>query len=122
LPLVDLLGDRDLLKRILEHYKYRLDNFVNDEEINSVISGPIRRYLTFGQLKPLVSEALNELTKDSSTPNVKLPRYSDLLRSATCQYINDIERVKERAKQQLSDIKLTELESDLEALNRYLRS
>ncbi|MFI5450017.1 MAG: hypothetical protein ACHQ03_09695 [Candidatus Bathyarchaeia archaeon] len=106
----------------MEHYKYRLDNFVNDEEINSVISGPIRRYLTFGQLKPLVSEALNELTKDSSTPNVKLPRYSDLLRSATCQYINDIERVKERAKQQLSDIKLTELESDLEALNRYLRS
>jgi|SRR5208282_2770194 len=117
----DLIRNTELLKRVLEHYKFRLDNFVNDEEIKSVVSGPIRGYLTFGQLKALVSQALNELTKNPSTANVKLPRYSDLLRSATSQYVNDLERVKERTNQQLSDIKLTELESDLEELNRYLR-
>ena len=117
----DLSRDTELLKRVLEHYKFRLDNFVNDEEIRSVVSGPIRRYLTFGQLKPLVSQALNELSKDSSTADAKLPRYTDLLMSATSQYVNDLERVKERANHQLPDIKLRELESDLEALNRYLR-
>jgi hypothetical protein len=117
----DFSRDTELLKRVLEHYKFRLDNFVNDEEIKSVVSGPIRRYLTFGQLKPLVSQALNELSKDPSTADAKLPSYSDLLMSATSQYVNDLERVKERANRQLPDIKLRELESDLQALNRYLR-
>jgi len=117
----DLSRDTELLKRVLEHYKFRLDNFVYDEEIKSVVSGPIRRYLTFGQLKPLVSQALNELSKDPSTANAKFSRYSDLLKSAATQYVNDLERVKERANHQLPDIKLRELESDLEALNRYFR-
>jgi len=117
----DLSRDTELLKRVLEHYKFRLDNFVNDEEIKSVVSGSIRRYLTFGQLKPLVSQALNELSKDPSTANAKFSRYSDLLKSAATQYVNDLERVKERANHQLPDIKLRELESDLEALNRYFR-
>jgi hypothetical protein len=117
----DLIEDTELLKRVLEHYKFRLDNFVNDEEIKTVVSGPVRRYLTFGQWKSLVSQALNELTKDPISTKTKLPKYSDLLRSATSQYVNDLERIKERANQRLQDIKLRELESDLETLNRYLR-
>ena len=67
------------------------------------------------------SQALNELSKDASSADVILRRYSDLLMSAASQYVNDLERVKERANHQLPDIKLRELESDLEALNRYLR-
>ena len=82
MPIEDLVGNTELLKRVLEHYKYRLDNFTNDEKVKPLISGPVRRYLTFGQLKSSISEAINELTKDRNTANLKLPLYSDLLSSA----------------------------------------
>jgi hypothetical protein len=95
----DLAGNTELLKRILEHYKYRLDNFTNDEEIKPLLSGPARRYLTFGELKSLISQALNELTKD--TANLKLPPYSDLLMSAARQYLKDLEKIREKANQEL---------------------
>lgn len=121
MPIADLVGNAELLKRVLEHYKYRLDNFTNDEEIKPLISGPVRRYLTFGQLKSVISEALNELTKDSDTVNLKLPLYSDLLRSAAHQYVKDLERIREKASQELSDTKLRELELDIEAVKGFLR-
>jgi hypothetical protein len=121
MPIEDLVVNTELLKRVLEHYKYRLDNFTNDEEIKPLISGPVRRYLTFGQLKALVSEALNELTKDRETANLKLPLYSDLLRSAARQYVKDLERIKEKASQELPETKLRELGLDIESVKGYLR-
>jgi hypothetical protein len=121
MPIENLVGNTELLKRVLEHYKYRLDNFTNDEEIKPLISGPVRRYLTFGQLKASISQAFNELTKDRNTANLKLPLYSDLLISAARQYVKDLERIKEKAIQELPDTKLTELELDIEALKVCLR-
>jgi hypothetical protein len=121
MPIEDLVGNTELLKRVLEHYKYRLDNFTNDEEIKPLLSGPVRRYLTFGQLKSLISQALNELTKDRDTANLKLPLYSDLLMSAARQYAKDLERIKEKASQELPDSKLAELELDIEAVKGCLR-
>jgi hypothetical protein len=120
MPIEDLVCNTELLKRVLEHYKYRLDNFTTDEEIKPLISGPIRRYLTFGQSKSSISEALNELTKDRNTVNLKLPLYSDLLRIAARQYVRDLERVREKASQELPDIKLNEVVLDIEAVKRYL--
>jgi len=121
MPIEDLVGNTELLKRVLEHYRYRLDNFTNDEEIKPLLSGPLRRYLTFGQLKSLISQALNELTKHRNTANLKLPLYSDLLMSAARQYLKDLERIKEKACQELPDTKLTELELDIEAVKECLR-
>jgi hypothetical protein len=121
MPIVDLVDNRELLKRVLEHYKYRLDNFTNDQEVKPLLSGPVRRYLTFGRLKSSISEAFNELTMDSNTANVKLPRYSDLVISAARQYLKDLEQIKEKATQDLPDTKLTELESDIEAIKACLR-
>ena len=121
MPIENLVGNTELLKRVLEHYKYRLDNFTNDEAIKPLLSGPVRRYLTFGQLKSLISEAMIELTKDRDTANLKLPLYSDLLMAAARQYLKDLERIKEKASQDLLDNKLTELESDIEALKECLR-
>lgn len=121
MPIEDLIGNTELLKRVLEHYKSRLDNFTSDEEIKPLMSGPVRRYLTFGQLKSQVSEALNELTKDWNTANLKLPFYSDLLRSAARQYAKDLERIREKASQELPDTKLRELELDMEAAKECLR-
>jgi hypothetical protein len=120
MPIEDLVGNAELLRRVLEHYKYRLDNFTNDEEIKPLISGPVRRHLTFGQLKSLISEAMNELTKERNIATLKLPLYSDLLRSAARQYVKDLERIKEKASQELSDTKLTELELDIEAVKARL--
>jgi hypothetical protein len=114
MPVEDLLGDTELLKRILEHYKYRLDNFTNVEEIKPLTSGPVRHYLTFGQLKSSISEALNELTKDGSAANLKL--HPEFLASAAYQYVKDLERIREKANQELPDIKLRELESEMEAV------
>ena len=119
MPIEDLAGNTELLKRVLEHYKYRLDNFTSDEEIKPLLSGPARRYLTFGDLKSLISQALNELTKD--TANLKVPLYSDLLMSAARQYLKDLERIKAKASQELPASKLAELELDIEAVKACLR-
>ena len=121
MPIDDLVGNAQLLKRVLEHYKYRLDNFTNDEEIRPLLSGSVRRYLTFGQLKSSISEAFKELTENRNTANPKLPLYLDLLMSAARQYVKDLERIKEKASQELVDAKLTELELDMEAVNGSLR-
>jgi hypothetical protein len=121
MPIENLVGNTELLKRVLEHYKYRLDNFTNDEEIKPLLSGPVRRYLTFGRLKSSISQAFSELTKDRDTAKLKLPLYSDLLMAAARQYVKDLERIKEKASQDLLDNKLTELESDIEALKECLR-
>jgi hypothetical protein len=121
MPIEDLVGNTELLKRVLEHYKYRLDSFTNDDEIKPLLSGPVRRYLTFGQLKSSISQALDELTKDRDTANLKLPLYRDLLMSAARQYSKDLERIKEKASQELPAPKLTELELDIEALKECLR-
>ena len=121
MPIEDIVGNAELLKRVLEHYRYRLDNFTSDEEIKPLISGPVRRYLTFGQLKSQVSEALIELTKDRNIANAKLPLYGDLLRSAARQYVKDLERIREKAGQELPDGKLREMELDIEAAKEYLR-
>jgi hypothetical protein len=103
-----------------EHYKYRLDNFSNDEEIKPLIRGPVKRYLTFGQLKSQVSEALNELTKARNTANLRLPLDSDLLRSVARQHRKDLERIREKASQELPDTKLIELELDIETAKESL--
>jgi hypothetical protein len=121
MPIEDLVGNAELLRRILEHYKYRVDNFTTDEEIKPLISGPVRRYLTFGQLKSLVSEALNELTKDKNIGNLKLPVYINLLRSAAHQYVKDLERIRGKDSQELPDTKLKELELDIEAVKGFFR-
>ena len=120
MPIEDLVGNAELLKRVLEHYKYRLDNFTTHEEIKPLLSSPLRRYLTFGQLKALISEALNELTKDANIASLKLPLYSDLLRSAARQYVKDLETIKEKASQELPETKLTELELDIETVKKHL--
>jgi hypothetical protein len=41
--------------------------------------------------------------------------------SAARQYLKDLERIKEKASQELPDTKLTELELDIEALKAGLR-
>jgi len=120
MPIEDLVRNAELLRRVLEHYRSRLDSFTSDEEIKPLISGPVRRYLTFGQSKSLVSEALNELTKDRNTANLK-PLYSDLLRSAARQYAKDLERIREKASKELPESKLDELESDIKAVKECLR-
>ena len=121
MPIDDLLGNTELLKRILEHYKYRLDNFPSDVEIKPLLSGPIRRHLTFGRLKSSISEALTELTKENNAAKLKSPTYSDLVISAARQYLKDLERIKEKTGQDLPDTKLKELESDIEATKACLR-
>jgi hypothetical protein len=121
MPIEDLISNTELLKRVLEHYKYRLDSFTNVEEIKPLISGPARRHITFGQLKSSISEALNELTKDRSTANLKLPLYIELLRSAAGQYMKDLERIRAQANQELPDTKLRELELEIEAVKQCLR-
>jgi hypothetical protein len=116
-----LVDNMELLKRILEHYRYRLDNFPNDVEIKPLLSGPVRRHLTFGRLKSSISEALTDLTKEGNAAKLKSPPYSDLVTSAARQYLKDLERIKKKIEQDLPDAKLKELELDIEAMKACLR-
>ena len=94
---------------------------MSHEEIKPLMSGQVRRYLTFGQVKSLISGALVELTKDRNTANAKLPLYADLLRSAARQYAKDLERIREKTGQELLDTKLKDLDTEIEAVKMYLR-
>jgi uncharacterized protein YjiS (DUF1127 family) len=51
---------------------------------------------------------------------VNLSKYEDLLRSAASQYVKDLEWIKRKCTQELSDIGLKELEAELEAVKQYL--
>ena len=121
MPIEDLLGNVELLKRILEHYRSRLDNFATEVDIKPLLSGPLKRHLTFGHLKSSVSEALNELTKEGEEARMKLPQYSDLLTAAARQYLKDLEQIRDKSQQDLPYVKLSELESDIEATKASLR-
>jgi len=115
MPIQDLAKNTELLNRVLTHYKHRLDNFTSNEEIKPLMSRPARQQLTFGELKASISDIMNELKK-GNTAEQNLSLYSDLLLSAARQYLKDLERIKEKTRQDLPDTKLTELELEIEAI------
>jgi len=57
--------DRELLKNILEHYKHRLDEFLQEENIRPVASGHFSKHID--DLKHRVDEALSALNSLNPT-------------------------------------------------------
>jgi hypothetical protein len=121
MPIEELVGNTELLKRVLEHYRSRLENFTNDAEIKPLLSEPVRQHLTFGHLKSSIIYALDELAKGADTTKLKSPPYSDLVISAARQYLKDLEQIKEKTGRDLPDVKLEELESDIEITKACLK-
>jgi hypothetical protein len=107
--------DRELLKRILEHYKHRLDEFLQDEKIKPLASGHLARHIA--DLKREVDTSLAALTSletdlDSETRNW-IHGHTKILKPAVTQYEKDAKQLLEEARDKLSGPNLHELEIEL---------
>jgi hypothetical protein len=107
--------DRGLLKRILEHYKHRLDEFLQDEKIKPLASGHLARHIA--ELKREVDTSLAALTSlesdlDTETKNW-IHVHKGILRPAVAQYEKDAKQLLDEAHEKLSGPNLRELEIEL---------
>lgn len=107
--------DRGLLKRILEHYKHRLDEFLQDEKIKPLASGHLARHVA--NLKREVDTSLAALTSletdlDTDTKNW-ISVHRKILKPAVTQYEKDAKQLLEEARDKLSRPNLHELEIEL---------
>jgi hypothetical protein len=107
--------DRQLLKRILEHYKHRLDVFLQDEKIKPLASGHLARHIA--DLKREVDTSLAALTSlgtDLDTETKKwIHEHGKILKPAVTQYEKDAKQLLEEARYKLSGPNLHELEIEL---------
>jgi hypothetical protein len=107
--------DRELLKRILEHYKHRLDEFLQDEKIKPLASGHLARHIT--DLKREVETSIATLTSletdlDTETKNW-IHGHARILGPAVTQYEKDAKQLLHEAHEKLSGPNLRELEIEL---------
>jgi hypothetical protein len=107
--------DRQILKRILEHYKHRLDEFLQDEKIKPLASGPLATHIA--DLKREVDTSLAALTSlktdlDTETKNW-IHGHTEILKPAVTQYEKDAKQLLEEARDKLSEPNLHELEIEL---------
>jgi len=107
--------DRELLKHILEHYKHRLDEFLQEENIKPVASEHFSNHIN--DLKRRVDEALVSLESlksdiDAET-NSWIRNYSDILKPAVSQYEKDAKQFLAEADAKLSKPNLRLLEIEL---------
>jgi hypothetical protein len=107
--------DRSLLKRILEHYKGRLDLFLQDEKIRPLATEQLTWHTN--NLKKDVDTALAALAAlksdlDSETKNW-IQAHASILRPAVSQYDKDAKLFVEEARTRLSYPDLRQLEVEL---------
>jgi hypothetical protein len=107
--------DRELLKNILEHYRHRLDEFLQEENIRPVASGHFSKHID--DLKHRVDEALSALDSlkadmDAETKSW-VTSYSDILKPAVSQYEKDAKQFLTDADAKLSKPDLRHLEIEL---------
>jgi len=105
--------DTDLLKRILEHYKHRLDGFLQDENIKPVASVHFTKHIV--DLKAKVDDALGELGSLKSETEIRAwaKRRRDILKPAVSQYETDAKQFRDAAHSKLSRPDLRQLEIEL---------
>jgi hypothetical protein len=107
--------DRQLLKRILEHYKHRLGEFLQDEKIKPIASGHLAKHIT--DLAQEVDTALAALTSLKTDLDVEtrnwIQGHANVLRPALAQYEKDAKQFLDEAHQKLSGPSLRELEIEL---------
>jgi hypothetical protein len=107
--------DRQLLKRVLEHYRHSIDGFLQDKNIKPLASGHLAKHIT--DLKQNVDTALASLTSledDTDTATRNWVRdHVDVLKPAVTQYQKDAKQFLDEAHQKLSGPSLRELEIEL---------
>ena len=110
-----MVVDRELFKRILEHYKHRLDEFLQDEKIKPLASGHLARHIA--DLKREVDTSLAALTSlqtdlDTETKNW-IHVHTKILKPAVTQYEKDAKQLLNEVHEKLSGPNLRELEVEL---------
>ena len=107
--------DRELLKHILEHYKHRLDEFLQEENIKPVASRHFSKHIN--DLKHRVDEALSALDSLKSDIDAEtkswVRSYRDILKPAVSQYDKDAKQFLTEANAKLGKPNLRQLEIEL---------
>ena len=105
--------DRQLLKRILEHYKHRIDEFLQDENVKPIASPHLTKHIA--GLRQEIDSAMGGLASlktDSETKNW-IRDHANVLKPAVAQYQKDAKQFLDEAEQKLSRPDLRELEIEL---------
>jgi hypothetical protein len=107
--------DRQLLKRILEHYKHRIDEFLQDEKVKPIASTHLTKHIA--ALRQEIDTAMSGLASlktdlDSETKNW-IRDHKNVLKPAVAQYQKDAKQFLDEAEQKLSRPNLRELEIEL---------
>ena len=107
--------DRQLLKRILEHYKHRIDEFLQDEKVKPIASTHLTKHIA--GLRQETDTAMGGLASlktdlDSETKNW-IRDHANVLKPAVAQYQKDAKQFLDEAEQKLSRPNLRELEIEL---------
>jgi hypothetical protein len=104
--------DRQLVKRVLEHYRHRLDGFLQDEKIKPLASEHLTKHIT--DLRKDVDATLASLETDleAGTRNW-MHSHANILKPAVTQYEKDAKQFLDEAHQRLSGPSLRELEIEL---------
>ena len=107
--------DRELLKRILEHYKHRVSEFLQDERIKPLASGHLAKpIIDIGKDADAALSTLASLPIEIDTETTNWIRnHASVLRPAVAQYEKDARLLLEEAREKLSGPNLRELEIDL---------
>ncbi|MGD0423164.1 MAG: hypothetical protein ABSA92_06860 [Candidatus Bathyarchaeia archaeon] len=99
----------------MEHYKHRLDEFLQEENIKPVASGHFSNHIN--ELKRRVDEALVSLESIKSDLDAEteswIRSYSDILKPAVSQYEKDAKQFLAEANAKLSKPNLRLLEIEL---------
>jgi len=107
--------DRELLKRILEHYRHQLDEFLQDEKIKPLASGHLAKPIT--DIGKDVDAALMALAALQTSADAEMKDWIrghwKILKPAVAQYEKDARLLLEEAREKLSAPNLDELENDL---------
>jgi hypothetical protein len=120
MPVEDIVKNRDLLARVMSHYRHHLEQLQNDSELQSLMSNAMKLNVSFNQTIKQIEQVL-AIKGAKSMEEVK--KYAGLLDTAISQYAKDLEAVLEKAKNILPDIlegDLARLESELKTVKGYL--
>jgi hypothetical protein len=110
--------DKDLAKRMFDHYRYRLNQLLEKDELKEIASETMK-----GSLKE-EGERLERAWKEVqglSAPLTKGPYHKELLQAILSQYVKDLKRFR-AATSEVQGLILRKLHDDLEQAEEALRS
>lgn len=121
MPILELLKNRDLLKRVMGHYRNRLQNIAGryaSKELKAAWSSTISDLVSYEETSEKIDQVL-ALRYDEI--GIRGPLFEDLLKLAASCYLEDLKTVRLTLRRLMLPSELRRLEQDIEDLSKILQ-